>query len=156
VWWKGPKGGGGVSPFSGEVQLGEVDLAIPGRGLDFVWGRTYNSRIGRTGSSVNGWTFSYDVRCSLNSSGGVDVYDGTGRKDTFKLQASGVYSCPEFFREGTLSGGVFRLTFADTGYWSSIRLILRPRTASSPYCGSQRKLDVVELQWFGPAHTNRG
>lgn len=107
---------GGVSPFSGEVQLIEADLAIPGRGLDFVWARTYNSRIGRS-SAPNGWTFSYDVRCALTTSGGMDVYDGTGRKDTFVLQTNGTYTCRQFFSEGTLTGNVFRLTFADTGYW---------------------------------------
>src|SRR5205085_2598183 len=26
-------------------------------------------------------------------------------------------TCPEFFSEGTLSNNVFKLTFADTGYW---------------------------------------
>jgi len=74
------KGGGGVSPFSGEVQLGEVDLAIPGRGLDFIWARTYHSRLARFDTSANGWTFSYDVRCAQNTSGGVDMYDGTGAR----------------------------------------------------------------------------
>ena len=107
----------GVAPFSGEVQECAVDMAIPGRDLDFIWARTYHSRIGRFGSATNGWTFSYDVRCAQNSSGGMDVYDGTGRKDTFALQATGVYTCPEMFREGTLNNNAFTLTFADTGRW---------------------------------------
>jgi YD repeat-containing protein len=106
-----------VKSFSGEVQESDVDLAIPGRGLGFVWARTYHSRIGRFGSATNGWTFSYDVRSAQNSSGGLDVYDGTGRKDTFTLGTNGVYTCPEFFREGTLSNNTFTLTFADTGRW---------------------------------------
>ena len=107
----------GVMPFSGEVQECDVDMVIPGLDLDFVWARTYHSRIGRFGSATNGWTFSYDVRCAQNSSGGLDVYDGTGRKDTFTLGTNGVYTCPEFFREGTLSNNTFTLTFADTGRW---------------------------------------
>jgi YD repeat-containing protein len=106
-----------VMPFSGEVQEGDADLAIPGRGLDFVWARKYHSRIGRFGSATNGWTFSYDVRCAQNASGGMDTYDGTGRKDTFTQGTNGVYTCPEFFREGTLSNNTFTLTFADTGRW---------------------------------------
>ena len=85
--------------------------------MNYIWARTYHSRLGRFDTSANGWTFSYDVRCVQNTSGGMDVFDGTGRKDTFKPQTNGVYTCPEFFREGTLTGGVFRLTFADTGYW---------------------------------------
>ena len=107
----------GVQPFSGEVQACDVDLAIPGRGLDFVWARTYHSRIGRTGAGTNGWTFSYDVRCVQNGSGGMDVYDGSGRKDTFTLQTNGTYTCPEFFRAGTFNNNTFILTFADTGRW---------------------------------------
>jgi len=107
----------GVQLFSGEVQACAVDLVIPGRGLDFVWARTYHSRLGRFGSATNGWTFCYDVRCAQNSSGGLDVYDGTGRKDTFTLGTNGVYTCPQFFREGTVSNNTFTLTFADTGRW---------------------------------------
>ena len=107
----------GVVPFSGEIQECAVDLAIPGRELDFVWARTYHSRLGRTGAAANGWTFSYDVSCAQNSAGGIDVYDGTGRKDTFTLGTNGTYTCPELFREGTLSNNTFTLTFADTGRW---------------------------------------
>jgi len=107
----------GVSLFSGEVQGQATDLAIPGRGLDFVWARTYHSRLGRFGSTTNGWTFSYDVRCVQNSTGGLDVYDGTGRKDTFTPGTNGLYTCPEIFREGALSNNTFTLTFADTGRW---------------------------------------
>ena len=122
-----------VMPFSGEVRQCDVDLLTPGRGLDFVWGRTYNSRIGRIGASVNGWTFSYDVK--IQSLGGnIVVRNGTGRADTFKPNASGVYTCPEFFSEGTLGNNVFKLTFADTGYWE-----FKPIT-TSPDAGKLAKM----------------
>ncbi len=146
-----------VTPFSGEVQQQVVDLAVEGRGLDFIWARTYHSRLGRFDTAANGWTFSYDVRCAQNSSGDVDVYDGTGRKDTFKLQTNGVYTCPEFFREGTLTKGVFRLTFADTGYWefnpldaatpdSKLSRIVdrNGNTMSLDYDGSGRLMQIVD------------
>ena len=110
-------GDGMVQECSGEMQQQVVDLAVEGRGLDFVWVRRYRSRTGTATTMGQRWTHSYDVSCTQNSSGGMDVYDGTGRKDTFVLQANGTYTCPQFFREGTLTGGVFRLTFADTGYW---------------------------------------
>ena len=111
-------GGTGVMPFSGEVQACEVDMAIPGRDLDFVWARTYRSRTGHTATLLgNCWTCSYDVRCAQNTSGGMDVYDGTGRKDSFALGTNGLYTCRQFFREGTLSNNTFTLTFADTGRW---------------------------------------
>jgi YD repeat-containing protein len=112
----GSSGQDGVSLFSGDVQQQVVDLAIEGRGLDFVWARTYHSRIGRTGSSTNGWTFSYDVSIQLIGED-VLIRNGTGRADRYIAQTNGVYTCPEFFCEGTLVANVFRLTFADTGYW---------------------------------------
>jgi len=106
-----------VMPFSGEVQECDVDLVIPGRGLDFVWTRTYRSRTHHTATLLSsGWSLSYDVSVEQNSSG-ITVNDGTGRRDLYVLGTNGVYTCPEFFREGTLSNGIFRLTFADTGYW---------------------------------------
>ena len=111
------KGDTSVIPFSGEVRECDVDMVIPGRGLDFVWGRTYHSRIGRTGAAANGWTFSYDVSVQPLADGTCVVRDGTGRADTFTLGPNGVYTCPEFFREGTVSSNTFTLTFADTGRW---------------------------------------
>ncbi|MDD2597799.1 MAG: DUF6531 domain-containing protein [Kiritimatiellae bacterium] len=105
-----------LSLHAGEVEQQVVDLAVPGRGLDFLWVRTYRSRTGVATTQGNRWSHSYDVRC-VRDGGAVDLYDGTGRKDTFRLQANGTYTCPEFFREGTLLAGVFRLFFADTGYW---------------------------------------
>jgi YD repeat-containing protein len=113
----GSSGQDGVSLFSGDVQQQVVDLAIEGRGLDFIWARTYHSRLGRTYSSAtNGWTFSYDVSMQLSGED-VLIRNGTGRADRYIAQTNGVYTCPEFFCEGTLVANVFRLTFADTGYW---------------------------------------
>ncbi len=101
---------------SGEIQQQVTDLSLPGRGLDFVWTRTYRSRTGQDTAQGARWTHGYDVRCAQNGSA-IDLYDGTGRIDTYRLQADGTYTCPGFFREGTFTGGVFRLTFADTGFW---------------------------------------
>ncbi len=108
-----------VQPFSGEVQLQAADLAIPGRGLDFIWARTYRARPGNQGVinfSQNRWTHSYDVSVAQTTDG-IAVADGTGRGDVYYPGTNGVYSCPEFFNEGTLSNGVFTLTFPDTGRW---------------------------------------
>ena len=104
-----------VIPFSGEVQACEVDLTIPGRGLDFIWARTYRSRTGSATSMGQRWTHSYDVQAA-QSSASCTVSDGTGRRDLY-AGTNGVYTCPQFFREGTLSNNTFTLTFADTGRW---------------------------------------
>jgi YD repeat-containing protein len=104
---------------SGEIQQQVTDLALPGRSLDFAWTRTYRSRTGASTPQGNRWTHGYDVRCALEAGESAAwVYDGTGRKDRYVRQPDGTFTCPGFFREGSLTNGVFRLTFADTGFWS--------------------------------------
>ena len=104
---------------SGELQQQTADLYLPGRGLDFVWTRTYRSRTGEPTPQGNRWTHGYDVRCVVKpGETAAWIYDGTGRKDLFLRQADGTFACPGIFREGTLADGVFRLTFADTGFWT--------------------------------------
>ncbi|HPB10621.1 MAG TPA: hypothetical protein PLT74_05120, partial [Kiritimatiellia bacterium] len=84
----------------------------------FVWTRTYRSRTGEPTPQGNRWTHGYDVRCVVKpGETAAWIYDGTGRKDLFLRQADGTFVCPGIFREGILVDGVFRLTFADTGFW---------------------------------------
>lgn len=115
----------GLHPSTGEVLQQEADLAIPGRGLDFEWVRTYRSRTSGDSPMGQGWTHSYDIRCAANSQD-MDLWDGTGRRDTLRRGAcaNGVctFSAPGMFREGALSNEVFRLTFADSGYWEFLPL----------------------------------
>ena len=105
-----------VRAFSGEVQVHALDLFIAGRGLDLVWSRTYRSRTGSNTVMGNRWDVSYNIHCSQNGPN-IDVCDGSGRCDTMFLQANGTFARDELFREGSLSNNVFRLTFADTGFW---------------------------------------
>ena len=104
-----------VTP-SGEVEADEVDLFIPGVGLDFIWGRRYRSRSGPNTEQGNRWDFSYNVRVQ-QVAGGMEVRDGMGRADVFRQDADGLFGRDEHFSVGTITGLVFRLTFADTGYW---------------------------------------
>ena len=101
---------------SGEVEEQTTDLFLPGRGLDFAWTRTYRSRTGPNSPQGQRWTHCYDVGCAASGSD-IVVYDGTGRRDLYRSQPGGIYSCPGFFREGAFTGGVFRLTFANAGFW---------------------------------------
>ena len=106
----------GIAVGSGEVVASSVDLAIPGRGLDFIWATTYRSRNGETATMGNNWTHSYDIRVA-QSGADMLVRDGTGRRDTYFLQADGSFSKRGFFRRGTLAANVFTLEFADKGRW---------------------------------------
>ncbi len=51
----------GVNLATGEYRETVVDLRIPGRGLDFVWSRTYRSRTGSNTSAGNNWDYSYNI-----------------------------------------------------------------------------------------------
>ena len=50
------------------------------------------------------------------------MYDGTGRKDTYQLQANGTYGTDQLFGEGSLSNLTFTLTFADSAVWEFLAL----------------------------------
>jgi YD repeat-containing protein len=72
-----------------------------------------------------GWDFSGNI--SVETSGNdVIIHDGDGRADKFYRQSGGTYTCREFFREGSLSGQTFTLTFADKGRW-----VFRPFNAAT-------------------------
>jgi len=119
----GPTFGGGhdmflfsVRPSTGELTCTGVDLAVPGRGPAFIWARTYRSKAGPSTAQGEGWDFSYNISAT-QSGGDVVVRDGEGRTDTFFNQGDGTWSRAEFFRQGTMSGQVFTLMFADKGTW---------------------------------------
>ena len=105
-----------VAP-SGQLEMQAVDVAIPGRGLDFVWARTYRSRTGPTNSTMGvRWSHSYDVWCVTGATE-VVLCDGTGRRDILRRQPNGTFTASGMFREGVMTNSGFRLTFADGGYW---------------------------------------
>ena len=71
-----------VMPATGELLLQEEDLVVPGRGLDFVWARTYRSRTGTNTAMGQGWSHSYDIRAVWEpNSDAVRVFDGTPLRD---------------------------------------------------------------------------
>ena len=105
-----------LCPFSGELQSSAVDLVVPGRGLDFVVARTYRSQTGGTTALGNRWDFSYNLSVQQLSPD-ILLHSGEGRDDIFFHQSNGTYVANGFFREGTFSNNVFRLTFADSGFW---------------------------------------
>ncbi|MBI4325219.1 MAG: putative Ig domain-containing protein, partial [Chloroflexi bacterium] len=118
------KGTGIIDPvhfFSGELYLRETDLRIPGRGMDFIWERTYCSRRGFNSAQGNGWVHSYNV--FLQQSGqNIDLNDGRGRIDTYYLQPDGSFMARQFFHEGRFIDGKFVVKFADTATWEFLPL----------------------------------
>lgn len=120
-------------PSSGEVQVEATDLAIPGRGLDFAWTRTYCSRTGTNTAQGHGWDFSYNVSLKLFPNDAVVLRPGNGRVDTFYRNGTNGWSRDEYFaeiRDLDQDGLPDVMVFADTGKW-----VFRPLNDGTPAAG---------------------
>ncbi len=109
-----------VSPATGEVQGEEIDLYIPGRGLDFVWMRTYRSRTGPSSAQGARWDYSYNVSLTPQPDGTVLLRSGNGRADTFYPNGTNGWFRDEFFLhigDVDRDGAPDLVTFPDTGRW---------------------------------------
>jgi RHS repeat-associated protein len=83
--------------FSGEYYETNIDMTIPGRGLDFVWSRKYRSKLGTTTTMGNNWDSAYNstvATCGPN----MIVSDGNSRQDHYLPQPDGTWVAPELFR----------------------------------------------------------
>lgn len=101
---------------SGEFVVSAVDLRIQGRGLDFIWGRKYGSRLGPDTAQGNGWDFSCNI-WARRVGEHVELHDGNLRRDHYLKRPNGTYTCEGIFREGSISNNAFTLMFADRGTW---------------------------------------
>ena len=140
--------GGRLSSDDGEIILNRVDLVIPGRGLDFIWSRTYRSRRGNSSPLGTGWDYSCNLR--LHGRGNdLVLQNGNGRRDLFKKQADGSFAAVGFFMEGRENAdGTFTFTFTDGGtwtfHWNDLPAVQRGRIASiSDRNGNTIKYDHV-------------
>lgn len=112
----------GVQLFSGEFTKSVVDMRIGGRGIDFVWKRTYRSRTGVNTAMGNRWDHSYNIYVEQHGANLI-VHNGGGRSDVYTFQEVAadefIWKKEGFFRELTKRpDGSFTMTFPDTGTWS--------------------------------------
>ncbi len=106
-----------VHLFSGEFYEEWIDLQIPGVGLDFLWVRTYRSRLETDGVMGNHWDHSYNIRIEAD---GADVilYGGNARRDRLTAPPGGTYESDGIFASGQFEpGGAFVLSFGNGGEW---------------------------------------
>jgi RHS repeat-associated protein len=107
----------GVLLHSGEFTHRVVDLRIRGRGIDFIWGRIYRSRLGEVTTMGHNWNHSYDI-CVEACGPDRLVRDGNGRQDLYLLQADGAWGKDGFFRALEENpDGTHTMVFSDTGKW---------------------------------------
>ena len=105
---------------SGEFYEDVTDIAIKGRGLDFVWARKYRSKIGTNTVQGNHWDYSYNIYIEQNTNtGGVIVHDGNTRADEYARSGTNdLWTLREFFRELRRNpDGTYALQFEDRGEW---------------------------------------
>jgi len=72
-----------VALNTGEVVTGATDLAIKGRGIDFVLQRNYSSAITNVGPFGRNFDSPLFARVHKLPNGDLVYYDGTGRRDVF-------------------------------------------------------------------------
>ncbi|HEX6904369.1 MAG TPA: Ig-like domain-containing protein [Thermoanaerobaculia bacterium] len=86
----------GMLSHNAEMTLSAVDLAIRGRGMDFVFRRTYRNQTVGSGPFGPGWDHGYNQRLRELPNGDVEYFDGNARKQTFKKkQETGELEAPK-------------------------------------------------------------
>jgi RHS repeat-associated protein len=127
-----PIAGDPVNLATGSFVYGHVDLQLPGKGMPFVFERTYNSHAAATDSPLGfGWAHSYDTRRSVDGDGNVTIRWGDGRTVTFAPDGQGGFTGQYgvFDRVAALAGGgheletkgLLRYRFAATGELLEVR-----------------------------------
>ncbi|MCX8089504.1 MAG: DUF6531 domain-containing protein, partial [Verrucomicrobiae bacterium] len=114
-------------PATGEVEIQECDVLVPGVGLDFAFVRTYRSRSGRDTPMGRNWDHSYNLYIEAEGSH-IAVCDGTGRRDVLFQQPDGSYARDEFFWRGRwdATNGNFILEFPGKGIWEFYHFGVHP------------------------------
>ena len=101
-----------INTGTGNYTYQRTDLTIPGRGLPFVFTRTYNSQDGTPGPMGAGWTHSYMASFVQNPDGSVTIRTPDGQVVIFDPTA-GAYVSRYGYVHSTLqspSSGTFILT----------------------------------------------
>ena len=80
-----------VNTATGNYLFQRTDLAIPGRGLSFIFTRTYNSLDTYAGPLGHGWTHSYNIFLIENADGTVVIKHGDGHEEFYDPTGSGNY-----------------------------------------------------------------
>ena len=90
-----PCAGDPVNCSSGELFETYDDLAVPGRGMPLDFTRSYTSGFALTPGPLGyGWTDSYDMSLTTDSSGDVTVNQEDGSTLTFSPNGSGGFTAP--------------------------------------------------------------
>ena len=103
-----------VNTATGNYYTSPVDLTAPGKGLSFVFTRSYNSQDGYSGPMGTGWTHSYNIYLTIvPTSGVVAIKQGDGHQEYYTPVGGGKFAPQTLGLFNTLaqdSDGSFTLT----------------------------------------------
>jgi YD repeat-containing protein len=102
-----------VNLATGNYVYNHLDIQIPRRGLPFEFQRYYNSKAAASANQPLGfgWTHSYNIYLSINSSNSAVIAFGDGHQETYATNGAGGYiSEPGIYNVLTASGGNYTLT----------------------------------------------
>lgn len=110
--------GGKTNPvllYSGEKYEQAIDLRIKSVGMDFIWARSYSSKIQSLTAQGHGWDYTYNIFLLLDGSG-LRLCNGAGRDDAYRPVAGqpNKWARNGFFRQIELDeNNIYRLIDAD-------------------------------------------
>jgi YD repeat-containing protein len=132
-----------INTATGNYLFQRTDLTIPGRGIPFVFTRTYNSLDTYSGPLGHGWTHSYNVVLTENMDGVVVIKFGYGHEEFYDPQGDGNYRSqfPGVFNILVKNAdGSFTLTFKDQTQYE----FARRRTGPVRGIGDSEKLTLIK------------
>jgi YD repeat-containing protein len=78
-----------VNTATGNYYNQSTDLAFPGRGLPFIFTRTYNAQDPYAGPLGPGWTHSYNIVLTVAANGVVAIKQADGHQDSYAPSGGG-------------------------------------------------------------------
>lgn len=94
---KSSKSADPISLHNGGFSISKRDLYLPGRGIEFEFVRTYNSRFQYNGPMGFNWDHNYNIRLEILDNEDVILRNGHGREDTFTKTNNSYTSPPHLF-----------------------------------------------------------
>ncbi len=135
-----------VNVANGNLLIQADDMAVPNRGLEIAYRRTFNSQSGHdyngTDGSLpsnygNGWTSTFDTHIAANDQGSISVFDADGARYDYTKNGDGSYTPP--------AGQYAKLVFdgANGYYWvkkNGAQYYFYSPTLTSQYAGIAGRL----------------
>ena len=99
-----------VNTATGAFWTQEMDMQMPGIGVDFKVERSYNSQNATVGDFGAGWAWSYGSHLSVAQNGDVTVFAPDGQQVVFTLQGDGSYAAAGATSTLALANATYTLT----------------------------------------------